>query len=177
MAVTACESPSGAPAKRRLGADFSNSSGILSLHYEIRMNKAIGPQVVHELLNADSSLSRLRRAAVRHEASAELKALLPPAIAQRLTLVRGDERLDVLADNNAVAQLARFHAPTLEKHAGLPVKVRVCPRLNLESATGNESAPVLPAEGASSLRDAADGIDDERLAGALRRLAARAETE
>lgn len=141
------------------------------------MNKAIGPQVVHELLNADSSLNRLRRAAVRHEASAELKALLPPAIAERLTLVRGDERLEVLAENNAVAQLARFHAPTLEKHAGLLVKVRVCPRLNEETGGNARPAPILPAEGAASLRHAADGIDDERLAGALRRLAERAETE
>ena len=177
MAVTAFEVFFGTPANQRPGADFSNSSGNLSLYYEIRMNKAIGPRVVHELLNADSALSRLRRAAVRHEASAELKALLPPAIAERLTLVRGDERLEVLAENNAVAQLARFHAPTLEKHAGLPVKVRVCPRLNLESTNANTPAPVLPAEGAASLRDAADGIDDERLAGALRRLAERAETE
>lgn len=141
------------------------------------MNKAIGPRVVHELLDADSSLSRLRRAAVRHEASAELKALLPPAIAERLTLVRGDERLEVLAENNAVAQLARFHAPALEKHAGLPVKVRVCPRLNLETGDNARPTPTLPAEGAASLRDAADGIEDERLAGALRRLAERAETE
>ncbi len=138
------------------------------------MNKAIGPQVVHELLNADSSLSRLRRAAVRHEASAELKALLPPAIAERLTLVRGDERLEVLAENNAVAQLARFHAPTLEKHSGLQAHVRVCPQRHAEPER-SQTAPTLPAEGAASLRHAADSVDDTELAAALNRLADRAE--
>lgn len=141
------------------------------------MNKAIGPQVVHELLNADSSLSRLRRAAVHHEADAELKALLPPAIGERLTLVRTDEYLEVLAENNAVAQLARFHAPTLEKHGGLPVRVRVHPRRSDQAGDNTRAAPTLPAVGAASLRDAADGIDDERLAGALRRLAERADKE
>jgi hypothetical protein len=141
------------------------------------MNKAIGPRVVHELLNADSGLSRLRRSAVRHEADPELKALLPPTIAERLTLVRGDGCLDVLADNNAVAQLARFHAPTLEKHGGEPVRVRVHPRREVPGRDSSQSTPTLPAEGAASLRDAAAGIDDERLAGCLRRLAQRAEEE
>lgn len=138
------------------------------------MNKAIGPKAVRELLDADSSLSRLRRAVADHQDTGDLLALLPPAMASRLTLVRGEHQLDVLADNNAVAQLARFHAPTLENYTGLAVRIRVCPQPG-PARESDRPAPTLPAEGADSLRQAADGIKDEELAGALRRLADRAE--
>jgi hypothetical protein len=139
------------------------------------MSKANAPRAVRDLLGSDQALNRLRRQARESGATDELSALLPAAIAERVTLIRTDERLEVLAENNAVAQLVRFHAPVLEQKAGRPVRVRVAPRPG-PSATATP-APTLPADGAACLRETADAIDDPELAAALRSLASRAADE
>jgi hypothetical protein len=144
----------------------------LRLYYENRMSKANTPRAVRDLLGSEQTLNRLRRRARESGATEELVALLPPAIARRVTLVRTDERLEILAENNAVAQLARFHAPALEEGAGVPARVRVAPQPG--PAATKAAAPRLPADGAACLREAADAIEDPDLAAALRSLASRA---
>lgn len=139
------------------------------------MSKAIRPHAIRELLGTSGPLDRLRRAAGRHSRdTGELSALLPTALAQRVTLVREDAELLILAENNAVAQLARFHAPALQQQAGVPVRVRVSPHATAPRRPA-PPPPELPAEAAGCLRQAADGIDDPELAASLRRLAGRAE--
>lgn len=139
------------------------------------MSKAIKVQSVSALLRENSLLSGLRRAARQHQGEQqEVHGLLPPALAEKVTLIRDASRLIALAENGAVAQMVRFHAGKLQRETGLEVEVRVRPAGSAPQRPA-EPAPTLPGAAAGCLHQAADAVDDDDLAASLRRLASRAE--
>lgn len=139
------------------------------------MSKAIKAQSVSGLLRDNSLLSALRRAARQHQGGEiDMTGLLPPALADKVRLIRDDARLIALAENGAVAQMVRFHAGKLQRETGLEVEVRVRPAGSAPVSKA-EPAPALPGEAAGCLNQAAEAVQDDDLAESLRRLASRAE--
>ena len=142
------------------------------------MAKAIGPRSISRLLHGSPDLEALRHRAAEYRAPAPVSCRsVPPALAPRVHILQEDGRLLLMADNNAVAQLLRFHAPRIAKELqASDWQIRVTrdttPRPPVAAApvrTG--AAPVLPASAAACLRDAAAGIEDEGLRESLLRLA------
>lgn len=146
------------------------------------MAKAIGPRSIDGLLHASQSLKQLRRRAAEYRAPAAVTArTLPPALAERVHIVREDDRLLLMADNNAVAQLLRFHAPRIAQELQASEwQVRVsrgaAQRPAVAAAPVSTSpARTLPASAADCLREAAQAIQDEGLREALLKLARHAD--
>jgi hypothetical protein len=138
------------------------------------MSKAIKAQSVSALLRGNSLLSALRQTARRHQGGQqEITGLLPPALADKVRLIRDEARLIALAENGAVAQMVRFHAGNLQRQTGLKVEVRVRPTGSAPRQPVTP-APILPGEAAGCLNQAADAVADDDLAASLRRLASRA---
>ena len=142
------------------------------------MAKAIGPRSISRLLHGSPGLDALRHRAAEYRAPASVSCRsLPPALAARVHILQEDGRLLLMADNNAVAQLLRFHAPRIAKELqASDWQIRVtrdaAPRPPVAAApvrTG--TAPNLPASAAACLRDAAASIEDEGLRESLLRLA------
>lgn len=142
------------------------------------MAKAIGPLSISRLLHGSQNLDLLRRRAKEYRAPAPVSCRsLPPALAARVHILQEDGRLLLMAENNAVAQLLRFHAPRIAQELQAQEwQIRVsrdsAPRPPAPAKT--ENAPRLPADGARCLRDVAGGISDPDLREALLRLADRA---
>lgn len=144
------------------------------------MAKAIGPQSIGLLLQGKTSLKPLSQRARQWQQGDEgprpvTSQHLPPAMASRVQLLRDGDTLLLLAENNAVAQLLRFHGPALAAEQGLKDwKVRVS-RLPAAISTGPSESrltpPVLASNAPACLHEAADAIDDPDLKAALRRLA------
>lgn len=140
------------------------------------MSKAIGPFSIQDWLRDRSDLKALSRAARSHQPDPSQPLELPPALADRTTVVRESHRLILIAENNAVAQLLRFHAPRLASAAGVAqAEVRVRPKTGTGAASSPGDAPRLSAAAAECLMGCAEEIDDPKLAETLRRLASRAD--
>lgn len=142
------------------------------------MAKAIGPRSINGLLNASRSLGQLRRRAAEYRAPAAVTSrALPPALAERVHIVQEEGRLLLMADNNAVAQLLRFHAPRIARELqATEWDIRINRDAALRPAVtaapaSSQPARTLPASAAACLREAAQGIDDEDLREALLKLA------
>ena len=142
------------------------------------MSKATGPKALSDVLSASSRLGRLLRHARQGPDAAPGKLPeLPPALAGKAELSIADNCLVITVDNNAVAQIVRFHAPRLTRQAGLPdFRVRLA-RQQPVAKKPAASEPRLPAGAAPLLQATADQADHPQLAAALRRLAELAEPE
>ncbi|MBZ2189669.1 hypothetical protein K8B33_11215 [Alcanivorax sp. JB21] len=141
------------------------------------MAKAIGPKSIDLLLGGDQ-LRPLSRQARDYKGPSRIESSsLPPALASRVTLLREEDTLLLLAENNAVAQLLRFHAPNLAREQGLKdwkVQVsRVALPVTVGPAESLLTPPRLSANAPACLNEAADAITDPDLKAALRRLASR----
>ncbi|MDF1781554.1 MAG: hypothetical protein P1U67_09685 [Alcanivoracaceae bacterium] len=155
------------------------------------MSNATGPQSLSRLLADVPAIRRLicdarSKAATQANPqigeSAELASTpaldLPPAVAAHTQIQLLPDRLILLASNNSVAQLLRFHAPRLAKAAGVAdFQVRVQPELFVGGVKKAPSKPksVVPQGAVEPLQQAANAIDHEPLSDALRRLANLAE--
>lgn len=144
------------------------------------MSNATGPQSLSRLLADTPAVRRLicdarNRATAKSDAAPTLE--LPPALSAHTEIHVLPDRLILLARNNSVAQLLRFHGPRLARAAGLvDFQVRVQAKLFHPEAPNNavSARPSLPTEAASPLNQAADAVDHPPLSNALRRLAALA---
>src|SRR5690625_4115536 len=88
------------------------------------MAKAIGPRKIQHIVNAHTRLKHFAKAASEaeknHQSSAKpLRLSLPPALKEHAQAFQDEHVLVLVAANNAVAQILRFHAPRLAKQAGL----------------------------------------------------------
>ncbi|MEY1662610.1 hypothetical protein [Isoalcanivorax beigongshangi] len=142
------------------------------------MSKAIGPASISLFFSRHQNLRQIKDRAHRFDEPAATPVLsLPPALSARTHALIEDGVLLLLAENNAVAQMLRFHAPRLAREQGAQEwKVRVArietPRpLPAAEATVER---VLSADAASMLSATADAVSDPDLSAALRRLASRA---
>jgi len=152
------------------------------------MSKPSLPKELQGLLRQNSTLAPLVKAARGHKTAtatsgaAPPRDALPPALRDRVTLVEEDNRWLAMVETSATAQLLRFHLPRLERGLapGKSIKIlvtgrRAAPAATAEKLRANERPP-LDAGSAAHIRQAADCVDDEELARALRRLAGRAES-
>ncbi len=157
------------------------------------MSKRRLPKELQGLLRKNATLAPLAKAA-RGRSSAVSSATgpgsptpppedcLPPALRDRVTLVEEENRWLAMVETGATAQLLRFHLPRLERSLapGKSIKIlvtgrRAAPAATAEKLRANERPP-LDAGSAAHIRQAADCVDDDELARALRRLAGRAES-
>lgn len=151
------------------------------------MSNATGPQSLSRLLADTPAFRRLiceaRNRAAPTNGSTGLPAdlPLPPALAEHTRIQLDGNRLLLSARNNSVAQMLRFHGPRLAKAAGVAdFQVRVTPELfGAGVQAGRRAAapagPTLSGEAARALAQAAEGIEHEPLAKALKRLASLGE--
>lgn len=143
------------------------------------MSNATGPQSLSRLL---ADLPTLRRlicdARSRSADSAESEPLdLPPALAAHTRIQLLPDCLLLLASNNSVAQLLRFHGPRLAKAAAVSrFQVRVEAEAFNPAAQRRHTqpAPTLSSDSAAILQQTAEQIEHAPLADALKRLAALA---
>ncbi|MBQ0754928.1 MAG: hypothetical protein KBT87_11845 [Gammaproteobacteria bacterium] len=143
------------------------------------MSNATGPQSLSRLLADTPAIQRLicdARSRAKQE-SAPPALDLPPALAAHTEIQVLPDKLILLASNNSVAQLLRFHGPRLARQAGL-VDFQVRVQAQIFSANPNKQpepqGASMPAEAAAPLNDAASAVDHAPLSDALRRLAALA---
>ena len=140
------------------------------------MSKPSLPKELQGLLRQNSTLAPLAKAAPPQDC-------LPPALRDRVTLVEEENRWLAMVETSATAQLLRFHLPRLERSLapGKSIKILVTGRRAAPAATADKlranERPPLDAGRAAHIRQAADCVDDDELAKALRRLAARARGE
>lgn len=141
------------------------------------MSNATGPQSLSRLLGDAPALRRLICDA-RNKAQAGQQAVLtlPPALSEHSQIQILPDRVLLLARNNSVAQLLRFHGPRLAKAAGVPeFQVRVQPDAFGDAPRrASPHEPVLSPDVAPILEGLATGVDHAPLSTALRRLAALA---
>ena len=151
------------------------------------MSKPSLPKELQGLLRQNSALAPLAKAARGHKAAAPKgpaappQDCLPPALRDRVTLVEEENRWLAMVETSATAQLLRFHLPRLERSLapGKSIKILVTGRRAAPAATADKlraNEPPLDAGSAAHIRQAADCVDDDELAKALRRLAGRAES-
>ena len=147
------------------------------------MSKKTLPNELQGLIRGTPGLARLARAARTHgTAPAEdPRDCLPPALRDRVRLVEDEHRWLVLVETSATAQLLRFHLPRLQRALppGNDLKIVVTGKREVGAPASKsaqaDTGPVLDANSAEHLRQAADYIEDADLAAALRRLAGRAD--
>lgn len=142
------------------------------------MSNATGPQSLSRLLGDIPSLKSLicdaRNRTTPENQAPELD--LPPALAAHTRIQLLPDCLLLLASNNSVAQLLRFHGPKLAKAAAVSrfqVKVQpdaVGPDAVSNAALGN--GPSMSAASAAVLSETANQLEPGPLAEALKRLAA-----
>lgn len=132
-------------------------------------------------LGRKSQLSALlAEAEARVRQADQLKELLPVSLHERLSIRIDGSGLHLLAQNNAVAQLLRFHGPVLLRASGCAeLHIRVGSQ---EPVVATVSTPVverhLPAAAGRLLTEVADDLhDNPALAEALRRLARHADAD
>ncbi len=155
------------------------------------MSKPSLPKELQGLLRQNTTLAPLAKAARGRAGGAPESAgarrspsedCLPPGLRDRVTLVEEDNRWLAMVETSATAQLLRFHLPRLERSLapGKSIKILVTGRRAAPAATADKlranERPPLDAGSAAHIRQAAECVDDEELAKALRRLAGRAES-
>src|SRR5699024_511347 len=142
------------------------------------MAKAIGPRRVHHIVNTHNTLKYVAQAATEaennHQSSAKpIHLALPPALKTHTQAFQDEHVLVLVAANNAVAQILRFHAPRLAKQAGLNERYVKVARIDIgPQGRPNKlpQAPLCPAS-AQVLRHTAATIPHPGLQAALLRLA------
>ncbi|HEX5676767.1 MAG TPA: hypothetical protein VFX91_02240 [Alcanivorax sp.] len=148
------------------------------------MSKPSLPKELQGLLRQNTTLAPLAKAArgASERPGAPPEDCLPPALRDRVTLVEEEGRWLAMVETSATAQLLRFHLPRLERSLapGKSIKIlvtgrRAAPAATAEKLRANERPP-LDAGSAAHIRQAADCVEDEALARALRRLAGRADS-
>lgn len=146
------------------------------------MAKAIGPRNVSSILTSTRKLKTLVSAAsaVDNHTAEPLKPLrlsLPPALAEHVQALQDGHVLVLVAANNTVAQVLRFHAPRLVKQAGLNEWYVKVARISTQPMAQKSNAPgaTLSSEAAQALKNTAKNISHSGLQEALLRLASRAE--
>jgi len=157
------------------------------------MSKRRLPKELQGLLRQNATLAPLAKAARGRSSTVSGAAgsgmptappedCLPPALRDRVTLVEEDNRWLAMVETSATAQLLRFHLPRLERSLapGKSIKILVTGRRAAPAATADKlranERPPLDAGSAAHIRQAADCVEDDELARALRRLAGRAES-
>lgn len=110
------------------------------------------------------------------------KAQLPEALRDQVALRIKDDKLILYAENNAVAQMLRYHAPTLARHTGYAKwRILVAPRIKAQPAATQrlpiQDRPLFSRESARLMRDAARLFEDDRLRQALLDIAATTEAQ
>ena len=150
------------------------------------MSKTTSPKALLSLLSGNATLSALMREARKSPSQAEQNPLdcLPPALRERVTLIRDQQRWLALVETSATAQLLRFHLPRLQQALpGEQVKIVVGgkrqPGLSAHTYAGKARAniPRLSQESARHIQALADTIEDDGLKASLERLANRGESE
>lgn len=143
------------------------------------MSNATGPKPLSDVLGASSRLgSLLRHARQRPAPGQPALPKLPPALAGKVTMTLADNCLVLTVENNAVAQIVRFHGRRLARQAGMAdFRIRLQRQQPGRRQMPEPSRPPMPAAAAPLLRATAAQADHPRLAAALERLAALAESE
>lgn len=145
------------------------------------MAKAIGPRRAHFILDNHRTFQHILRANTQApETSAEsakpIRLTLPPALKEHTQTLQDGHVLVLIASNNAVAQILRFHAPRLAKQAGLNEWYVKVSRFDLRSQQTEKALPqaTLCAKSAQALRTTAAQVKHKGLQEALLRLASNA---
>lgn len=145
------------------------------------MAKAIGPRKIQHIVDAHSTLKHFAQTASdaenNHQSSTKpLRLTLPPALKEHTQAFQDEHVLVLVAANNAVAQILRFHAPRLAKQAGLNEWYVKVARINVGQQDNQHQLPqaTLCAASAKVLRDTAATIQHPGLQAALLRLASNA---
>ncbi|MQX54979.1 hypothetical protein [Alcanivorax sediminis] len=152
------------------------------------MSKTTSPKAFKALLSGNRILAELAKQARKAPATEEQdpRNCLPPALRDRVTLVRDQHRWLALVETSATAQLLRFHLPRLQQALpGEQVKIVVGGKrqpLTAGQAQNNQSnyqakGPVMSRESAGHIKALADDIDDDALKASLLRLASRWESD
>ena len=141
------------------------------------MSNATLPTSLATLLAALPELARAHAAPAEPGAGA-VSASLPPAVAGRCRVERDGDRLVLLAETSAIAQIVRFHGPRLVRELGASdFTVRVQTLKAPPARASTLPPPSLSPEAARVLQDAARHCDHAPLAAALERLASLAGSE
>ena len=157
------------------------------------MSKTTSPKAFKALLSGNRILAELAKQARKSPSATEQdpRDCLPPALRERVTLVRDQHRWLALVETSATAQLLRFHLPRLQQALpGEQVKIVVGGKrqpLSAGAAGQHTSAnsqsnyrangPTLSKESAGHIQALADDIDDDALKASLLRLASRWESD
>ena len=153
------------------------------------MSKTTSPKAFKALLSGNRILAELAKQARKSPAAEEQdpRDCLPPALRERVTLIRDQHRWLALVETSATAQLLRFHLPRLQQALpGEQVKIVVGGKrkpLSAGQATPNNQSnyqakgPTLSKESAGYIQALADDIEDDALKASLLRLASRWESE
>lgn len=145
------------------------------------MAKAIGPRRIQHIVKTHNALKHFIDAASEaqnsHQSTAKpLRLNLPAALKEHTQAFQDEHVLVLVAANNAVAQILRFHAPRLAKQTGLNEWYVKVARLDtgVETTRTNLPQATLCTESAQVLRETAASIDHPGLQAALLRLASNA---
>ncbi|MEE3322214.1 MAG: hypothetical protein VX258_16110 [Pseudomonadota bacterium] len=157
------------------------------------MSKTTSPKAFKTLLSGNRILAELARQARKSPSAQEQdpRDCLPPALRERVTLIRDQHRWLALVETSATAQLLRFHLPRLQQALpGEQVKIVVGGKRQPHSSghSGQQDAaskqsnyrangPTLSKESAGYIKALADDMDDDALKASLLRLASRGEQE
>ncbi|MCK0155040.1 hypothetical protein MWU49_15095 [Alcanivorax sp. S6407] len=155
------------------------------------MSKTTSPKAFKALLSGNRILAELAKQARKSPSAEEQdpRDCLPPALRERVTLVRDQHRWLALVETSATAQLLRFHLPRLQQALpGEQVKIVVGgKRQPLAKSTGSQppgeqsnyqaKGPTLSKESAGYIQALAEDMDDDALKASLLRLASRWESE
>lgn len=145
------------------------------------MAKAIGPRRAHFILDNHRTFQHILRAdtgipETSQESAKPIRLMLPPALKEHTQTLQDGHVLVLVAANNAVAQILRFHAPRLAKQAGLNEWYVKVARLDLSPKQAENVLPqaTLCAKSAQALRSTAAQVEHKGLQEALLRLASNA---
>lgn len=144
------------------------------------MSKANTPQGIQSYVGQRSQLAWVLDEARRREGrQQQLRAQLPPALRERVTISIDADCLLLTAPNNAVAQMLHFQGRKLLGVSGcdrLKVRIETLKSGFEQFPTDSDRPTAISADTARLLRATADDIDDAPLAASLRNLAAHADT-
>lgn len=153
------------------------------------MSKTTSPKAFKTLLSGNRILAQLAREARKQPEpeATDPRDCLPPALRERVTLIRDQHRWLALVETSATAQLLRFHLPKLQQALpGEQVKIVVGgkrqPLPTGQQGSSQQSnyqakGPTLSKESAGYIQALADDIEDDALKASLLRLASRWESD
>lgn len=148
------------------------------------MSQKKGPRLLNDIFKNEDALHSYARAAkaqqqhIEEDGAKPIRLNLPPALKQHTKALQDGHVLILVAANNTVAQVLRFHAPRLAQQAGLNEWFVKVARVEVQSQAqkkvpGHQAS--LSKSSADVLRATAAEIDHKGLQQALLRLASRAQ--